>query len=159
MDEKRVGGLRLLGSDGAVQELKIPGWRDAEAGADGLVLPTRPAQPLPLEREQIGDGGHVTILRRGSDIGTLSGMTSTRPAIGGTAITAIALGAVGLLTVIALIPALKVLGLLLGLAAAIVGGLAAVNARRAGGSIVAPAVGAGLGVLALVWAAVFFATW
>lgn len=80
------------------------------------------------------------------------------PAINGTTITAITLGVIGLLMVIVLFPGAKVVGALLGAGAIVVGGLAAVNARRAGVSLVLPLVGAALGLVAVVWMIVVAAT-
>ncbi|TLF33210.1 hypothetical protein [Microbacterium sp. 5K110] len=83
---------------------------------------------------------------------------STRPAFTGISITAITLGAVGLLIVIVLFPAAKIVGAVLGAAAVIVGVLAAVNARRAGAPWVAPVVGAVFGLVAVVWMLIVAAT-
>lgn len=77
-------------------------------------------------------------------------MGQSRATVSGSTVTAITLGVVGLLMVLLLFPAAKVVGALLGVAAIIVGGFSAANARRAGGSWVAPVVGVGAGVVAVV---------
>ncbi len=79
-------------------------------------------------------------------------MSNARPqsTISGTAITSITLGASGLLLVIVFIPGLKLLGLLLGIAALLVGAFGFVNARRSGGAVIWPAVGASLGLVAVI---------
>ncbi|WP_279367313.1 hypothetical protein [Microbacterium testaceum] len=83
-------------------------------------------------------------------------MSTPRPApVSGIGITAIALGAVSLLGVLILFPGLKIIFSLVGVAAVIVGVLAAMNARRTGGQWIAPAVGAALGAVALVAMIVF----
>lgn len=87
-------------------------------------------------------------------------MSSSTPAgsrsvISGTAITALVLGVIGLIVVAFLIPGLKVIGLLLAIAAVIVGALGAVNARRAGNSAALALIGAALGLVA----AIYFVIW
>lgn len=90
----------------------------------------------------------------------MSDSTTSKPAISGTAITALVLGVLGLLVVIALIPGLKVLGLLLAIAAVIVGALGAVNARRrAGGGEILAWIGAGLGMVGAIWFLVWWLSW
>ncbi|MDY0830658.1 hypothetical protein SK224_16095 [Microbacterium sp. BG28] len=84
-------------------------------------------------------------------------MTTPAPkaVIPGSAIASITLGALGLVAVLLLIPGLKVLGLLLAVAAVIVGVLGAVNARRSGGPSVASWIGVALGVTSVV----YFVVW
>lgn len=79
-------------------------------------------------------------------------MSNARPqsTISGTAITAVTLGAIGVLLVVIAIPGLKLIGLLLGFAALLVGAFGFVNARRSGGAIVWPAAGVLLGLLAVI---------
>lgn len=66
--EQRVEPHPLLGGYGVQEQLVVPRWVDAELVDDERFLPAGVPGVAVLEREQLGDGGHVDSLRRPSDI-------------------------------------------------------------------------------------------
>lgn len=120
-----------------MKSLVIPRRRQAEI-VERVLFGARVPRPHPLEVEQLKIT-HLSILAATTDIAaTLTRMANDRevrrgkPPIGMAGVTALTLAVVGVLLVVFTFPLLKIVGMLLAVAALIVGVVGAINARRQG---------------------------